>query len=125
MAGARAPDSEPVKDEDPRLESLRRRIEETEADLADLGYQVDRCVTPPGVRLSNQIFDERCLILVLLGHLQITSKEETLLLGPGDRVEIPSGVPYALQAEGETDAFWLHARVLEQTPPREEGPAAE
>lgn len=114
-----------MTDEDPRLSSLRNRIEKTEEDLRALGYSVDRCVTPPGARLSNQIFDERCLILVLLGHLQVTSNEETILLAPGDRVEIPSGVPYALEAGEETTAYWLHARILDSTPSPEEGPAAE
>jgi mannose-6-phosphate isomerase-like protein (cupin superfamily) len=107
--------------DDSRLDSLRRRIEETEEDLRALGYSVDRCVTPPGVRLSNQIFDERCMILVLFGRLQVTSNEETVLLAAGDRVEIPSGVPYALEAEGDVTAYWLHARILEETPSPEEG----
>ncbi len=108
---------------DPRLASLRSHIEKTEEDLRALGYSVDRCVTPPGARLSNQIFDERCLILVLFGRLQITSNEETIILGPGDRAEIPSGVPYALQAGEEVTVYWLHARILESTPSPEDGPA--
>ena len=124
MAVARAPDSEQVTGEDPRLDSLRRRIENTEEDLRAVGYQVDRCVSPSGIRLSNQIFDERTVILVLLGRLHIISNEETCLLGPGDRVEIPSGVPYTLEAEGQSTAYWLHARIPEEPTPRDEGHAS-
>ncbi len=102
--------------EDPRLEPLRRTIEKTESDLRGLGYTVERCVLTPGAVLSNQIFDEKTLIVLLFGHIRVTSNEQSEHLGPGDRLEVPSGVPYALQVEGETAAYWLHALLNEDVP---------
>jgi len=116
VAGARAPDGEPVIGEDPRLESLRRSIEKTESDLCDLGYHVERCITHPGTRLSNQIFDEKTLILVLLGRVRVQSNEESAILGPGDRLDVPPGVPYILEVEEGAPAYWLHALLKEETP---------
>ncbi len=103
-------------EEDPRLEPLRRTIEKTESDLRDLGYTVERCVMSPGAVLSNQIFDEKTLIILLFGRIRVTSNEQSEQLNPGDRLEVPSGVPYALQVEGETAAYWLHALPKEDVP---------
>ncbi len=111
-----------MSEADPRLDSLRRSIEQTESDLRALGYTVERSVMNPGAILSNQIFDEKTMIIVLFGRIRVTSNEQTEVLGPGDRLEVPSGVPYALQVEGETAAYWLHALLKDLQEPSESEP---
>ncbi len=95
--------------DDPALASLRRNLERTEADLRRLGYATERCVAPPGATISNQLFEGEILILVLFGCLWTQSNEQTVELGPGDRLHVPSGVPFALRVIGETSVYWLQA----------------
>jgi len=92
------------------LVKLQRHLERAESDLREEGFEVDRCVTPPGALLSDQAFDAEVLILVLFGSMEVQSSETIVTLAAGDRLQVPSGVPYALRTAGETNAYWLHAR---------------
>lgn len=114
MANTSPSDSEPVRGEDARLISLRHNLEKAESELRDQGYIVERCVTPPGVRLSSQLFDQEILILLIFGSLVTQSNEEEVELAAGDRLRVPPGVPFSLQASGETPAYWLHALRTER-----------
>jgi quercetin dioxygenase-like cupin family protein len=112
-----------VNGEPDALASLRRHLERAEADLRGEGYTVDRCTTPPGALLSDQAFDAEVLILVLYGLLEVRSNESTMRLGAGDRLHVPSGVPYSLQTVGEGSVYWLHARRSDPVaPPKAEPP---
>jgi hypothetical protein len=98
-----------VSAEDPALHSLRQRLEAAEADLRGMGYQTDRCVSSPGALLGNQRFDGEILLLVLFGKIMAQSNEATIELTAGDRLHVPSGVPFTLRVEGETSAYWIQA----------------
>ena len=102
--------------EDQALISLKRKLDQTEAELRGLGYEVDRCVTPPGAQLGNQRFEGAILILVLFGRLWTQSGETVIVLGAGDRLDVPSGVPFTLRAEGETSAYWLQGFKADPRP---------
>lgn len=94
---------------DPSLLSLRNKLEQTEAELRGMGYTTERCVSPPGAQLGNQRFDGETLILVLFGRLWTQSNETVVELATGDRLHVPSGVPFTLRVEGETSAYWIQA----------------
>jgi quercetin dioxygenase-like cupin family protein len=92
---------------DSALRSLQVRLDQTETELRGMGYEVERCVSHPGAQLGNQRFDGAVVILVLFGRLWTQSNESVVELGPGDRLYVPSGVPFSLRAEGETPAYWI------------------
>jgi quercetin dioxygenase-like cupin family protein len=92
------------------LVKLQRHLERAESDLRGEGFDVDRCITPAGALLSDQAFDAEVLILVLYGSMEVQSSETTVTLVAGDRLQVPSGVPYALRTAGESNVYWLHAR---------------
>jgi quercetin dioxygenase-like cupin family protein len=98
-----------VSDPEAALQSLRRKLEQTEQELRNLGYQVERCVNPPGAQIGNQRFDGEILILVLFGRIRSQSGETMVDLVEGDRLHVPSGVPFTLVVEGETPGYWLQA----------------
>lgn len=104
--------------EGPALESLRRNLERTEQDLRNLGYVTERVSTPPGAQLSNQLFEEETLILLLLGHLHVTSNDVEPELLQGDRLHVPAGVPFTLTVMGDDAAYWIQAmRIPKPEPP--------
>jgi quercetin dioxygenase-like cupin family protein len=74
-----------------------------------MGYQTDRCVTPPGAHLGDQRFGGEILLLVLFGRVMAQSNGATIELASGDRLHVPSGVPFTLRVEGETSAYWIQA----------------
>lgn len=94
---------------DGALEHLRNKLESAESDLREMGYQTDRCVGPPGVHLANQRFDGEIILLVLFGSLTAQSGESTIMLAAGDRMHVPSGVPFSVRVEGESSAYWIQA----------------
>ncbi len=100
------------------LSSLRRHLERAEADLREQGYTVDRCVTPPGARLSDQAFDAEVLILVIHGVVEVRSNETLVELGAGARLHVPSGVPYSFQTVGDGNVYWLLARRADPVEPQ-------
>ncbi len=102
-------DSEPLESGSDKLASLRARLNETETELRDLGYRTERCVAHPGSRLSGQIFDEEVLILLLFGAIRTRIDQELVDLQPGERLEIPPGVPFTLMILGDANAYWLQA----------------
>jgi len=107
------------------LESLRLRLNETEAELRGLGYTTDRCVYPPGAFLSHQVFEGEVVVLLLYGRILVTSNQQSAELHPGGRVRVPSGVPFSLRVLGETSAYWIQAFRPDEKPrpalAREEG----
>jgi mannose-6-phosphate isomerase-like protein (cupin superfamily) len=96
------------------LRALQQRLEATEVELAAMGYRVERAVTHPGTLISQQMFDEETLILILHGEMLSRSGDQELVLGAGSRLRVPSGVPYTLQVVGEVSVYWIHARRREQ-----------
>ncbi|MDM7915372.1 MAG: cupin domain-containing protein [Candidatus Eisenbacteria bacterium] len=104
-----------------RLRDLRSALESAEKDLRALGYSVERVVTHPGATLAGQRYEEEVEILVLWGFLVLERDGETRVLGPGGRAHVPPGVPFSIQARGETPAYWLHASRTEKPSPRPEG----
>ena len=109
MADEAPGNGEPVSAGDDALDSLRQRLESAETDLRGMGYQTDRCVSPPGAHLGNQRFDGEILLLALFGRLMAQSNDATIELTAGDRLHVPSGVPFTLRVEGETSAYWIQA----------------
>ncbi len=108
--------------EDPRLASLRDSLLQAESDLRNLGYEVERIVLSPGVRVSNQILDEDLVILVLFGKIGVRSGETQVEVGAGDRIDVPSGVPHLIEVLGETSAYLLQAsRKTRPQRPQEPG----
>ena len=110
MADARSGRRHSVSDPDTRLDALRLQLERTEEELRRQGYEVARCVAHPGSRLGNQLLSEETVLLVLHGRVAIDSEGERLELGAGGRICVPSGVPYTLEAGGESTAYWLQGR---------------
>lgn len=110
--------------EDPRLVSLREHLHQAETDLRGLGYRVERLVYPPGARISNQLLEVDSVILVLFGAIRVESAGEIVDLGPGDRLDIPSGVPNWIEVTGETSVYLLHAvrETRPQAPPGQPSP---
>jgi mannose-6-phosphate isomerase-like protein (cupin superfamily) len=107
-----------VKQDDARLENLRRSLQRTEAQLREQGYRTERTTAHPGYQASNQIFGEETLILVLYGSLQSECQEQVVSLGPGDHLHVPAGVPFQLSVLGETTAYWIQAHRKELDPDR-------
>jgi len=91
------------------LESLRERLAQIEEELRGLGYETDRCVNPAGARIAHQVFGDEILILVLFGKLRTESDGRLLVLGVGDRLCVPAGVPFTIEVLGETSAYWIQA----------------
>ena len=104
--------------DDARLESLRRRLQDTEAQLHKQGYRTERATAHPGYQASNQTFDEETLILVLHGNLRAECQEQVVPLGAGDHLHVPAGVPYQLRVHGDKTAYWIQAHRKEMDPDR-------
>ena len=121
MADESSRNGEPVGSDRSRLADLRHRLHEAEADLRARGYRVERCVAHPGSEISNQIFTEEILILLLSGRLRVRSEQETSDLGAGDPLHVPPGVPFALTVRGESTAYWLQGFRREAIPDRDSG----
>jgi mannose-6-phosphate isomerase-like protein (cupin superfamily) len=116
VADTSPPDREPVNGGPDALAVLRRHLEHAEADLRAEGYEVERCVTPPGALLSDQSFDSEIRILVVYGAMEVSDEDRDVELTAGSHLLVPSGVPFALRTTGETNVYWLRASRKDPTP---------
>lgn len=116
MVDESPPDREPVSSAPDSLAVLRRHLEHAEADLRGEGYEVERCITPPGALLSDQSFDSEIRILVLYGTMAVSNEDGEMELGAGSQLRIPSGGPLSLRTKGETNVYWLRASRKDPTP---------
>lgn len=107
---------------DERLAAIQRRLEETEAELAQMGYASERMVTHPGALVSQQLLEQEILILVLLGLLRVEREGVAYELGPGERIRIPSGVPFSVRAGASHTVYWIHAQRLDAPHEKREEP---
>lgn len=77
-----------------RERALRERLEER-------GYRVSRHVYPPGTEFPPHTHDVDKIDAVVSGRFRVTVQGEAVVLGPGDRVEVPSGTEHTAEVVGD------------------------
>jgi quercetin dioxygenase-like cupin family protein len=92
----------PEKDGTLSEETLRLKLER-------LGYAVDRFVYPPGTSFPTHAHHTDKMDAVLSGQFQITMAGESVVLGPGDAVHVPRGIPHAARVVGDDAVVSLDA----------------
>ncbi len=88
--------------------NMRRRLEQE-------GYHVNRYHYPPGTFFSEHTHDLDKKDTVLRGRLKIGTDDDEFILGPGDMIEIPAGMPHTAEVVGEETVVSLDAtRIVRQ-----------
>ena len=77
--------------------------------LAALGYQVSRYVYPPGSRFPQHRHVTAKIEVVLEGHFRMTMEGETILLQPGQAIQVPEGVVHSAEVVGNQPVVSLDA----------------
>ena len=75
-------------------QTLRRKVE-------SMGYRTTRYTYPPGTSFPAHTHDIDKIDAVLSGEFRITMKGESVILGPGDAVEVPQGVEHSAEVVGD------------------------
>jgi mannose-6-phosphate isomerase-like protein (cupin superfamily) len=91
-------------DEDGPLseEALRRKLESR-------GYRVSRYVYPPGTRFGEHTHEIDKIDAVLAGRFRMTTAEGSVVLGPGDCLEVPRGTVHSAEVVGDEPVVSLDA----------------
>jgi quercetin dioxygenase-like cupin family protein len=84
----------PEDDETLSEQTLRRKLE-------GMGYRSSRYVYPPGTSFPIHTHDIDKMDAVLSGEFRITMNGESVVLGPGDAVEVPRGVEHSAEVVGD------------------------
>ena len=84
----------PEDDETLSEQTLRRKLE-------GMGYRSTRYVYPPGTSFPFHSHDIDKMDAVLSGEFRITMAGESVVLGPGDAVEVPRGVEHSAEVVGD------------------------
>jgi mannose-6-phosphate isomerase-like protein (cupin superfamily) len=72
------------------------------------GYKVKRIEVLPGKRLSYQKHAQRAEHwMVVVGMARMTLEEQTLMLGPGDTIDIPIGAAHRIENAGEEQLIFI------------------
>ena len=82
--------------------NMRRRLQ-------DEGYRVSRYQYPPGTFFSEHTHDIDKKDTVLAGRLEIGTDQGTVILEPGDMIEIPAGVAHTAEVIGTETVISLDA----------------
>jgi quercetin dioxygenase-like cupin family protein len=75
-------------------QTLRRKLE-------SMGYRTSRYVYEPGTILPFHTHDVDKMDAVLSGEFRVTMNGESVVLGPGDAVEVPQGVEHSAEVVGD------------------------
>ena len=81
---------------------LRRKLQE-------LGYSATRYVYPPGTSFPEHTHDVEKIDAVVSGQFRITMGEDSVILGPGDAVLVPSGASHSAEVVGNQPVVSLDA----------------
>lgn len=77
--------------------------------LEDRGYRVSRYVYPPGTEFPEHTHDVDKIDAVVSGRFRVTLEGEEVVLGPGDRVVVPSGTEHTAAVVGDEPVVSLDA----------------
>lgn len=90
--------------EDGRLseEALRAKLESR-------GYRVSRHVYPPGTSFAEHTHEIDKVDAVLSGRFRMTTPEGSVVLGPGDCLEVPRGTVHSAEVVGDEPVVSLDA----------------
>lgn len=80
-----------------------------EKELKAQGYQPEFWVDKPGTIYSNRKYPAEAVLWILRGEVKITVGADADILRDGDRIALPAGTVYTLQALGEKPLLWLIA----------------
>ncbi len=83
-------------------EAMRRKLE-------SWGYRVARYAYPPSTFFGPHRHEVDKMDAVLSGRFRITMGETSVVLGPGDAVEVPRGVEHTAEVVGEQGVVSLDA----------------
>ncbi|HEV8266465.1 MAG TPA: cupin domain-containing protein [Gemmatimonadales bacterium] len=83
-----------------QLSTLRRALEQE-------GMVTAWWSDMPGTRIATHAHDFRETRWVLSGFLRVTVHGETLQLGPGDRLDLPAGMPHAAEVVGLAPVIYV------------------
>ncbi len=82
--------------------ALRRKLEA-------MGYAVSAYVYPPGTRFGTHTHDVDKIDTVVSGRFRITMGKESVVLGPGDAVQVPRGARHSAEVVGDESVVSLDA----------------
>jgi quercetin dioxygenase-like cupin family protein len=82
--------------------ALRRRLEAE-------GYDVSRYTYPPGTHFPEHTHRVDKIDAVISGRFELVVSGETAVLGPGDWIDVPRGVPHAATVLGREPVVSLDA----------------
>ena len=91
-----------ARDGEPTELTLRRMLEAR-------GYGVAVYHYPPGTRFDTHTHSVDKIDVVLTGRFRLTVEGESIVLGPGDAVEVPRGTPHAAEVVGDETVVSLDA----------------
>ncbi|HET7442756.1 MAG TPA: cupin domain-containing protein [Terriglobales bacterium] len=91
---------DPEDDETLSEQTLRRKLEK-------LGYRVNRYVYSVGTRFPVHSHEVDKMDAVLSGEFRITINGESVVLGPGDAIEVPHGVEHSAEVVGDRSVVSL------------------
>jgi quercetin dioxygenase-like cupin family protein len=92
----------PASDGEPSEKALRKRLE------AD-GYSVSRYVYPPGTHFPQHTHGVDKIDAVLSGQFELIVDGTRNILGPGDWIAVPRGVPHTATVVGDAPVVSLDA----------------
>jgi quercetin dioxygenase-like cupin family protein len=90
------------RDGSPREDALRRKLEAR-------GYRVTRYVYPPGTVFVTHTHDVDKIDAVVSGQFLLSIRGEDIVLGAGDALDVPRGVPHRAEVVGEDPVVSLDA----------------
>ncbi len=82
--------------------ALRQRLEA-------LGYEVSFYVYPPGTAFPSHTHGVDKIDAVLSGHFRLSMNGESVVLGPGEWLAVPSGVVHSAEVVGDRTVVSLDA----------------
>ena len=89
-------------DGEPTESALRRKLEAQ-------GYSVSRYVYSPGTHFPEHTHGVDKIDAVISGQFELTLKGERAVLGPGDWIAVPRGVPHTATVLGNEPVVSLDA----------------
>jgi quercetin dioxygenase-like cupin family protein len=92
----------PKKDGPLSESALRRKLE-------NMGYKVSRYVYSPGTYFPTHTHEVDKVDAVLSGQFRITMEGKSVVLSPGDAVQVPRGAEHSAEVMGEDPVVSLDA----------------
>lgn len=92
------------EEEDGPVDELALREE-----LEGRGFRVSRYVYPPGTEFPEHTHGVDKVDAVVSGRFRVSLQGDDVVLGPGDRVEVPAGTPHTAEVVGDEPVVSLDA----------------